>query len=270
MNKMTLVGVSLVAAIPAFVVAALMVIAFLNYTGQASGMMMTVVGLIAGEFNLPQMLWNLFVETGMTAPTPRAEWRFWQAMALGVPASAFCVTFAAASIAPSRPVASVAWLTGGLITLVVVIAGLIVEGATLGRPSGLVTAFLLLASASGAIWLGYRAYLRKDGISQPAASTSTSGGSRFGFGLVAILLVLGVMFLMTLLSYQMVEESQVVREQELRARQAEEVAREREMRAKKAEEAAHTREEIEASKKTARAAAEDSKTSAADEAHDDE
>lgn len=45
MNKMTLVGVSLVAAIPAFVVAALMVIAFLNYTGQASGMMMTVVGL---------------------------------------------------------------------------------------------------------------------------------------------------------------------------------------------------------------------------------
>lgn len=42
---MTLAGVSLVAAIPALIVAGLMVSAFLNYAGQASNTLLAVVGL---------------------------------------------------------------------------------------------------------------------------------------------------------------------------------------------------------------------------------
>lgn len=42
---MTLAGVSLIAAIPGLVVAGLMVSAFLNYAGQASNMLLAVVGI---------------------------------------------------------------------------------------------------------------------------------------------------------------------------------------------------------------------------------
>lgn len=182
-------------------------------------LLMVGVGTLAAAFDLPQMLWSLFVETGMTATMPpHPEKNLWLAIGVGLPTSAFCVTFSAASIAPSRPVASVAWLTGGLTTLGAVLVGTILEGLFLSRRDGLLTTFLLIAMAAVALRFGYRAYLRKDGISRPAVTTTAGGGGR-GIGLFAILFILGLMFVVAMVSYQVVEEKDAAHEAELRARQ---------------------------------------------------
>lgn len=205
--------------------------------------LMVGVGTLAAIFDLPQMLWSLFVETGMTAPTPRdPSWNLRLALGIGLPISAFCVTFAAASIAPSRPVASVAWLTGGLTTLGGVLIGTILEGLFLNHRDGLLTTIILIALAALALRFGYRAYLRKDGISRPAVTSTASGRGRGrGFGLFAFLFVLGLMLVFAMVSYQVVEEQDMSREQEMRTRQqAEKVLRladERKLEAKKARDA---------------------------------
>lgn len=146
-------------------------------------------------FDLPQLLWGLFVQTGFTEPFPAVKDRWLYGLGVAGPFAAFAFTFVVASLARTRGAAMWSAFFGVLGAAAIVLAGLLVEFGVWRDVNGYVTIPVLFAFAVAALALGYFLYLRKEGVSRPAPM---QGGAGWAW-LLVLGIVLGLMFLAFLL-----------------------------------------------------------------------
>jgi len=102
--------------------------------GGAPLILFLALGLLAVGLDLPQRVWRLFVETGLTEPFPDAEQSYLYALALTFPLAVFALAFAFAALATSRT--AVAW-SGGLAANHhhrAARSGAVLRGPPLGQP----------------------------------------------------------------------------------------------------------------------------------------
>jgi hypothetical protein len=171
------------------------------------------IGLLCIALDLPQRLWGLVVESGLTEPFPHAEGP-WYAFACCTPLAVFACVFVLAALArtPARVgLASILGLLGaGVATGVALAAEAVVwyavhfrpsavstaEDLTWKGPTGLIACPALLVLAAAILGLGLVFYERKEGVSRPGAPEAASGFRWWIWIVVALLVVLGLVFLM--------------------------------------------------------------------------
>ncbi len=159
--------------------------------GLAAVLALTVVGTLSIAFDLPQLAWGVFVETGFTEPFPAARPLLLYSLAVAIPFAAFGFTFLAAAEARTAGGAGASWFLGLLATGVVVLGGLIAERLLWGGATGLILVPVLIALGAGALGLGYALYRWKEGVARPT-SVESRGGS---FWVWVVLVILVALFL---------------------------------------------------------------------------
>lgn len=165
--------------------------------GGAPLVLFLALGLLAVGLDLPQLVWRLFVESGLTEPFPGAEQSFLYALALTFPLAVFALAFAFAALATSRP--GVAWsgVLAAIIIAVLLGAGLLCESLLWGRPNGYVSSPGLLAVAAIALHAGYVRYGIKEGVSRPLSNAGASAGWIWWLVVIVVILILLSGFFLT-------------------------------------------------------------------------
>ena len=150
-----------------------------------------VFATLSIAFDLPQLVWGLFVQTGFTEANPKADaWLY--GLAVAMPFAAFAFTFVFGGLARTRGAAMWSAFLGVLCA-----AAIFFLWAAMNALIG-VDAFswtsvpVLLVFAAGALVLGYFGYVRKEGISRPA---SMSGSRGWGWALLIVGVLLALLFL---------------------------------------------------------------------------
>jgi hypothetical protein len=152
--------------------------------------LLLAVALLNMKLGLAQLVWSLVVQSGFTEPFPAANGN-WYAFAIAAPLSLFALSFAIAALQNSRATVGASWILAALIAAAVAAGGLLCEWLLWQRVVSGISCPLLLALSAGGLFLGYRLYLGKEGVSRPAPV----GGSR-GWGWV--LVVVGIVVLLVL------------------------------------------------------------------------
>ncbi len=149
-------------------------------------------GLLSIALDLPQRLWGLVVESGLTAPFPAAP-GLWYAFACCAPLAAFACAFVLATLARTPAQVAQAGFLGLLGAGAVASGAAAIENAAWGRLTGIIASPALLLLAAVVLGLGLVFYERKEGVSRP----EPAGGGRFWTWVVVAVIV--VVFLMCLL-----------------------------------------------------------------------
>ena len=171
----------------------------LLYSG---GVLLTLLvgSALAIRFELAQKLWSLFVETGFTESYAPID-TVWIIAGVVVPFAAFAFTFAFGAIATDARSASSSSTVGFLFTGLVVMAGLVLEYFALGRQTGYLALAAAFVCSLACLFLGYRAFLVKDGIDRPASRVHGGSSGSNGSGFVAALVIIGVLGLLAVLAF---------------------------------------------------------------------
>jgi hypothetical protein len=127
---------------------------------------MTVAGLLATRFSVPQGLWRLLVNSGFTEPSvPAKAWL--SVLAVVCPAALLVLLFGSAALCRSRGQLRGAWAASFLACGGLVLAGLLLEVRLWGSPNGLIVC-PLLALVGGLVLIATSAlYARKEGVGGP-------------------------------------------------------------------------------------------------------
>jgi hypothetical protein len=150
------------------------------------------IGLPAIALDLPQRLWGLVVESGFTEPFPPCE-PAWYAASAVIPLALFACAFVRQSLARSREEARATAVLFALRDVFVVFAlGFLVEGFAWKRWTFAVSGTALALTALATLALGYRSYLRKEGVSRPGRAPS---GNLWIWLLALLLLAVIVLFI---------------------------------------------------------------------------
>jgi hypothetical protein len=140
-------------------------------------------GLLTIAFNVPQHLWGLVVESGLTEPFPVAR-GLWYAIAFCAPLAAGACAFVLAAVARSRGAVTNAGTHGVFFAGIVGIAGRMAENVRWERMNGLIVCPALVMLTVAVLGFGLYQFRRKEGISRPAA---VGGGKRLIWIIVALL-----------------------------------------------------------------------------------
>lgn len=151
------------------------------------------VGLLTIAFNVPQHLWGLVVESGLTEPF-RVVPGLWYAIAFCAPLAAGACAFVLAALARSRGEVTNAGTQGVIFAGIIGSAGMTAEYLCWQRTNGLIVCPALVMLTVAILGLGLYLFTRKEGISRPAG---VGGGNRFLWIIVA--LVVGGFMLLGLL-----------------------------------------------------------------------
>ncbi len=165
--------------------------------GGGSLLFFITFGLLAIALDLPQILWGIFVESGFTESFPPCGENIKYVAAFAWPVAVFAFSFAFAAVARSRSTASSAWLFGALSAGAIYTAGYIIESALRVNVKGPITNFLLLIGSAAILYVGYRAYVVKEGVARPTPMQGRSY-SRWWVYFVAAIVIL---FLLTILLF---------------------------------------------------------------------
>jgi hypothetical protein len=141
------------------------------------------VGLLTIAFNVPQHLWGLVVESGLTEPF-RVVPGLWYAIAFCAPLAAGTCAFVLAALARSRGEVTNAGIQGVLFAGIVGSAGMTAEYFCWQRTNGLIVCPALVMLTAAILGLGLYLFPRKEGVSRPAG---VSGGKRRVWIIVALL-----------------------------------------------------------------------------------
>jgi hypothetical protein len=146
---------------------------YLARLGLGLGIVLGLIVISAAAIigNTPQHLWGLVVESGLTEPNTPAPLADWLTVLTAWPV-VYAITFAIAANASTATGARGASWPAALIVFVLGLGGYWVEdhfqfaGRSLSLP-------LLALAGYVALHLGFHLYRRKEGISRPAAETSS-------------------------------------------------------------------------------------------------
>jgi hypothetical protein len=169
---------------------------------------MLVLSLLCIRLNLPQMLWGIFVESGFTErfPPVSQEW-YWAAFCM--PPAVYATSYVMAALTRSRRMVGASGFVSvnfvgavfGLIVLAEKSSGFVaVERNAAGNllmttnANLIIPNIIVLALSSGVLAVGYHLYLRKEGISRPAA---VRGGISWW---VRVLIGLGILLFLSILA----------------------------------------------------------------------
>lgn len=147
------------------------------------------VGLLAIGFDLPQMLWSIFVDSGLTEPFPEIERKlhFIYPLAFSLPICLFACCYAMAANAQTTKGLKASVIAGWLITLLSAFFCLLLEQHLSGKPNGYLVIPVQLAITAVVLYAGHQRYIRKEGITRP-------GGAGHGSGLMWVLVVGAIIF----------------------------------------------------------------------------
>jgi len=157
--------------------------------------LLLIVGTLAGLYELPQRVWGLFFESGLTAPFSPIEPGFVHALALLAPLAVFSEAFAAGASCRTPEGAGYLWLRGLFIPGGFLTGCFIVEGMAWSRLTGFVSCPGLAFWSLVRLGYGYRDYRYKEGVSGLPRLVPRS---RFRWGLLLLVLILVIMVLAAL------------------------------------------------------------------------
>ena len=158
--------------------------------GLAPVFVLTLVGVLAVRYSLPQALWGLVVETGFTEPFPAKGPAFLYVLAVVLPLGAFAFTFAIASSASRWGLVTGSPPLGVLVSGVVTGLGFLAEELLWREVNGYVVCPALAALAAMALLGGYLHYVRKEGVARPAVAVVRRWWIAAVIGMVILLLLL--------------------------------------------------------------------------------
>jgi hypothetical protein len=141
------------------------------------------VGLLTIAFNVPQHLWRLVVESGLTEPF-RVVPGLWYAIAFCAPLAVGAWAFVLAALARSRGEVTNAGTQGVLFAGIIGSAGMTAEYFCWQRTNGLIVCPALVMLTVAILGLGLYLFTRKEGVSRPAG---VGGGKRRVWIIVALL-----------------------------------------------------------------------------------
>jgi hypothetical protein len=123
-------------------------------------------GVLAAIFDLPQALWGLIFEGGYTHPFDHSDAPFLYGLALTGTVAVFSECFAAGASSRSPHGMGWIWLRGLVVAVIVGVAGCFGEALLHpDHPTGLISSPFLGAWGLLRIFLSYRDYGRKEGVS---------------------------------------------------------------------------------------------------------
>ncbi|MFZ4396227.1 MAG: hypothetical protein ACOYOU_11445 [Kiritimatiellia bacterium] len=152
------------------------------------------VGLLTIAFNVPQHLWGLVVESGLTEPFPVVR-GLWYVIAFCAPLAAGACAFVLAALARSRGEVTNAGIQGVLFAGIVGSAGMTADYFCWQRTNGLIVCPALVLLSAAILGLGLYLFARKEGISRPAG---VGGGKRL-IWIIMVLLAEGLVLTFLLL-----------------------------------------------------------------------
>ncbi|HYF01580.1 MAG TPA: hypothetical protein VEJ18_21840 [Planctomycetota bacterium] len=146
------------------------------------------IGLLAVAFSLPQAVWRLFFETGLTEPySSRAPGFLWT-LSLVAPPAVFATTFALAAVVPTASLVRSSWFFAGGLAGAAVGLGFVAENWLWQAFNGRIAVPAAAALGLGAAVVGYRLYRRKEATSD--ADGATGSLLITGTAVVVLLMVL--------------------------------------------------------------------------------
>ena len=158
-------------------------------------LLILILGLLTIYFNLSQLFWGLFVETGLNNPyaSENAE-AFWYLLSFLVPVCLYTTIFSASICTYGRNYLNRAVFTGIFISGLAVIAIAILYHNSGVLVTNILTLLILSLVIAVSISLSFKAYLFKEGI-----SVSRSGqDSKSRTGTIIIIVVLLIIIFMWL------------------------------------------------------------------------
>ena len=130
--------------------------------GGGSFLLFTVLDLLALGLDLPQILAKVYVDAGLIRPWPVFKSGLLYGLVLAFPFAIFGFSFVLAALAHSRLLVLTAWFWAGLLALAILQFAFWYEDFVWENLNGFFACPLLLASGIAALWLGFRAYMRKE------------------------------------------------------------------------------------------------------------
>jgi hypothetical protein len=154
---------------------------------------MLVGGLVAIELGLPQRIWGLLVESGLTERRDVPIGETWTAVVLIGPLALFAMTFMSAAACTNRSAVGSAWLMGVLLTGILAGGSQIAEWFLFKTQKGWVAFPVLAISAGAAAILGFRVFTWKEGITRPADARRSGSAFAWVVGIFALIVLLGLL-----------------------------------------------------------------------------
>jgi hypothetical protein len=160
--------------------------------------LLLVAGLSTIALGLPQLLWGLVVESGFTEPFPHASGS-WYAFALAIPVNLFACTHLMVTATTTASLTRICWFLGLVLCLIALGAGVLLDMAVWGHPTGMLACPFLFVVALALLAFGHHAAVRKEAVNLPrqAAPHSSLFSVLFIVGIVLLLLLLLVTMGMT-------------------------------------------------------------------------
>ena len=161
--------------------------------GLAAVFALTLVGTLSIAYDLPQLLWRIFVETGFTEPFPHASPLFLYPLAVALSFATFAFSFLLAAEARTRGGVDGAWFLGVLLAGAVFLGGVLIERYAWHAVNGWVSIPLLLALGAAALVIGYLFYRFKEGVARPTP-VEARGGTGWVWIIVGIIVAMFLLF----------------------------------------------------------------------------
>lgn len=130
--------------------------------GGGALLLFTGLDLLALGLDLPQRLTKIYIQAGLVQPQPLLKTGLLHGLVLALPLAIFAVSFALSAVTHSRRLVLVASFWAVLVSLGALRVGFWYEDIVWGNLNGYFACPLLTMIAVAVLWLGARAYARKE------------------------------------------------------------------------------------------------------------